>query len=98
MKLVEFDGPPGSMPNKSTETFDDKQAWIEAMKNHGADEFLKEKEFNLDLTYALGDKGARLKGTWSDTKNLGIKYRGKKGLGLAFAKGWGKTKRSFYKA
>jgi len=83
---------------EAQKTFKDKAEWVAAMKEAGADEFLKEKEFNVDLIYAVGNKGTFLKGTWSEKKGNGIMYRGAKGEGMKFYKGYGKTKRTFTKA
>jgi len=82
---------------EASKTFKDKAEWVAAMKEAGADEFLKEKEFNVDLIYAVGGKGTLLKGTWSDKKKEGLQYVGIKGKGMKFYKGYGKTKRTFTK-
>lgn len=83
---------------EGTLKFNDKAEWVEVMKSKDADEFLKEKEFNTDLIYAVGGKGTSLKGTWNEKSGEGVLYKGIKGTGMKFYKGYGKTKRHFTKA
>jgi len=71
---------------EGTLKFNDKAEWAEVMKSKGADEFLKEKEFNVDLIYAVGGKGTSLKGTWNEKTGKGIMYQGAKGVGMKFDK------------
>jgi len=66
------------------EDFTSKDRWVDAMVKAGAEEFLQEKEFNIDLIYAI--KGTKLLGTWSEKKKEGMKYVGSKGEGLPFDK------------
>ena len=55
--------------------------WKISMEKAGVEEYLREKEFNTDLIYAV--KGNKLIGTWSIKKKEGIKYSG---AGLTFDK------------
>ena len=79
---------------REMEEFATKDDWVAAVTKHGAVEFIKEKEFNLDLIYAVDETGSRLKGTWSDKRNTGRLYTGKKGDGISFDK----RRRDFYNA
>jgi hypothetical protein len=66
--------------------YQSKDEWVSDMRASGAVEFLKEKEFNTEILYAVDKSGQRLKGTWSDAKGAGMAYDGTKGDGIKFDK------------
>ena len=59
---------------ETAKEFTTQKEWSAVMKEAGVEEFLREKEFNTDLIYAVA--GTKLVGTWNDKKDTGVKYSG----------------------